>query len=79
MVEVKSVSMNYGKTVALDKVSFNTEKGKILGLVGPNGAGKTTLMRILTSYLYPAEGTAGVGQFSRTGDSWRHYRSHVGR
>jgi ABC-2 type transport system ATP-binding protein len=50
--------MNYGPTVALKKVSFRAEKGKILGLLGPNGAGKTTLMRILTSYLYPLKGTA---------------------
>lgn len=58
MVEVKSLSMNYGKTQALIDVSFTAYKGQILGLLGPNGAGKTTLMRILTSYLYPAKGTA---------------------
>jgi ABC-2 type transport system ATP-binding protein len=52
--------MRYGKTLALDKVSFKAEKGKILGLLGPNGAGKTTLMRILTTYLYPSEGKALV-------------------
>jgi len=61
LIEVKSVSMNYGKTRALDNVSFVSEKGKILGLLGPNGAGKTTLMRILTTYLYPTQGTAEVG------------------
>ncbi|MFH0731689.1 MAG: ATP-binding cassette domain-containing protein [Candidatus Omnitrophota bacterium] len=60
MIEVKSVTRNYGKTVALHKVSFNAEKGKILGLLGPNGAGKTTLMRILTTYLYPTKGTAVI-------------------
>lgn len=52
--------MHYGKTVALNNVSFKTDKGKILGLLGPNGAGKTTLMRILTTYLYPTKGTAVV-------------------
>jgi len=61
MVEVKSISMHYGRTKALDNVSFTADKGKILGLVGPNGAGKTTLMRILTTYLYPLKGTAIVG------------------
>ena len=60
MIEIKSVSMYYGKTVALEDVSFVSEKGRILGLVGPNGAGKTTLMRILTSFLYPTKGTAVV-------------------
>ncbi len=58
MVDVRSVCMNYGQTVALKDVSFRAEKGNILGLLGPNGAGKTTLMRILTSYIYPLEGTA---------------------
>jgi len=60
MVEIKSISMRYGKTVALDKVSFFAKKGEILGLLGPNGAGKTTLMRILITYLYPFGGTATV-------------------
>jgi ABC-2 type transport system ATP-binding protein len=58
--------MRYGKTLALDKVSFKAEKGKILGLLGPNGAGKTTLMRILTSFLYPAEGTATINGYDVT-------------
>ncbi|MFH1577751.1 MAG: ATP-binding cassette domain-containing protein, partial [Candidatus Omnitrophota bacterium] len=53
-------SMNYGKTLALDNISFKVERGKILGLLGPNGAGKTTLMRILTTYLYPTKGTAAI-------------------
>jgi len=55
--------MHYGPTVALNKVSFEVEKGKILGLLGPNGAGKTTLMRILTTFLYPSSGTATVDGF----------------
>ncbi|MFH1479142.1 MAG: ATP-binding cassette domain-containing protein [Candidatus Omnitrophota bacterium] len=66
MIEVKSVSMDYGKTKALNKVSFVAEKTKILGLLGPNGAGKTTLMRILTSYISPSEGTAIIGGFDVT-------------
>lgn len=58
MIQVSGICMKYGSTIVLDKVSFQAERGKILGLVGPNGAGKTTLMRILTGYLYPIEGTA---------------------
>ncbi|MBN1871286.1 MAG: ATP-binding cassette domain-containing protein [Candidatus Omnitrophica bacterium] len=68
MIEVKNICMRYGKTVALDGVSFKAEKGKILGLVGPNGAGKTTLMRILTTFLYPAEGTALINGHDVTVD-----------
>jgi len=71
MIEVRSVSMNYGRTRALDDVSFTTEENKILGLLGPNGAGKTTLIRILTSYLYPASGTAIINDIDVTQDPLR--------
>lgn len=63
MIEVKSVSMRYGSFLALDQVSFEAREGKILGLLGPNGAGKTTIMRILTTYLFPYQGTAVIGGY----------------
>lgn len=77
LIEVKSVSMRYGKTLALDRVSFTAQTGKILGLLGPNGAGKTTLMRILTTYLYPSEGTASVDGHDIIKQSLV-VRSHIG-
>lgn len=63
MIEAKKLTMRYGPTVAVDQVSFQVSKGEILGLLGPNGAGKTTLMRMLTTFIVPAEGTATVGGF----------------
>ncbi len=69
MIEVKSLSMYYGKMAALDDVSFTAEEDKILGLLGPNGAGKTTLMRVLTSYFYPAKGTAVINGFDVVRDA----------
>ena len=60
MIEVESLTKKYGRTTAVDGVSFRVEKGEILGFLGPNGAGKTTTMRILTCYLPPTEGTARV-------------------
>lgn len=69
MIEVKSLTMNYGKVSALKDISFKAETGKILCLLGPNGAGKTTLMRILTTFLYPSRGTAIVGGFDIRTDS----------
>jgi ABC-2 type transport system ATP-binding protein len=45
---------------ALRGISFEVQKGEIIGLLGPNGAGKTTCMKILTGYLQPSDGTARV-------------------
>jgi len=45
LVTARGVSKRYGDLVAVDNVSFEVEKGTILGLIGPNGAGKTTLLK----------------------------------
>ena len=45
LVTARGVSKHYGKVRAVDDVSFDIEKGKIMGLIGPNGAGKTTLLK----------------------------------
>ncbi len=63
MIEVDNLTKRYGRTTAVDGVSFKVEKGEILGFLGPNGAGKTTTMRVLTCYLPPTEGTARVAGF----------------
>jgi len=63
MIDIKNISMNYGTTVALDDVTFSVGDGEILGLLGPNGAGKSTLMKILTTFIYPSQGSAKVGGF----------------
>ena len=55
-MEVKSISKNYGTVSALSNVSFDLERGKILGLVGDNGAGKSTLLKILSGDLQPSGG-----------------------
>ncbi len=47
LVSARNVSKHFGATRAVDNVSFDIEKGKILGLIGPNGAGKTTLLKAL--------------------------------
>src|SRR5207245_6033758 len=57
------LTKRYGRTTAVDGISFRVQKGEILGFLGPNGAGKTTTMRILTCYLPPTEGTARVAGY----------------
>jgi gliding motility-associated transport system ATP-binding protein len=63
VIEVDNLTKRYGRTTAVDGISFIVKKGEILGFLGPNGAGKTTTMRILTCYLPPTEGTARVAGY----------------
>lgn len=56
MISVQNIVKIYGKQKALDGISFEASKGKIVGLLGPNGAGKSTLMKILTGYIPADEG-----------------------
>jgi ABC-2 type transport system ATP-binding protein len=63
MIEVEHVTKRYGPTLAVSDLSFEVQKGEILGFLGPNGAGKTTTMRIITGYLPASEGTVRVAGF----------------
>jgi ABC-2 type transport system ATP-binding protein len=60
IVEVADLTKWYGRTLALDRISFSVEKGQIVGFLGPNGAGKSTTLRILTGYLPATTGSARV-------------------
>ena len=63
MIEVHDLSKHYGDIVAVENISFEVQKGEILGFLGPNGAGKTTTMRVLTCYMPPTSGRAKVGGY----------------
>jgi ABC-2 type transport system ATP-binding protein len=63
MIKVEGLTKRYARTVAVDDISFEVEKGQIVGFLGPNGAGKTTTMRVLTCFLPPTAGTANVAGF----------------
>jgi ABC-2 type transport system ATP-binding protein len=59
-LEVRNLTKRYGKTVAVDDLSFAVEAGRVTGFLGPNGAGKTTTMRALLGLLRPSRGEALV-------------------
>ena len=60
MISVKNLRRTFGPIVAVDDVSFEVEKGQVLGFLGPNGAGKSTAMKMLACFLRPDSGTASV-------------------
>ncbi|HVH85713.1 MAG TPA: ATP-binding cassette domain-containing protein [Terriglobales bacterium] len=63
MISVQDLSKKYSRNLAVDHISFEVQKGEIVGFLGPNGAGKTTTMRMLTCFLPPTSGTASVAGF----------------
>ena len=63
MIQVEGLSKRYGRTLAVDNITFGAGRGEILGFLGPNGAGKTTTMRVLTCFLPPTSGTARVAGY----------------
>ncbi len=63
MIKVEGLTKRYARNVAVDHISFEVDKGQIVGFLGPNGAGKTTTMRMLTCFMQPTEGTAEVAGY----------------
>ena len=63
-IEVGELTKKFGNFTAVNKVSFNVEKGEVFGFLGANGAGKSTTIRMLCGILEPTEGDALVGGFS---------------
>src|SRR5215210_1172213 len=57
VVRVSGIRKAYGRTVALDDVSFEVQPGEIFGLIGPNGAGKTTMMECVEGLRKPDRGS----------------------
>ncbi|MGD0992587.1 MAG: ABC transporter ATP-binding protein [Gemmatimonadales bacterium] len=60
VLDVRDLRKAYGRTVAVDGVSFDVRQGEILGLLGPNGAGKTTTINMVLGVLAPDAGTIGI-------------------
>lgn len=62
-IAIDALTRRYGRTLALDGVSFDVRRRETFALLGPNGAGKTTLMHILCTILRPDGGAARIGGF----------------
>ena len=77
MIRVENLTKYYGTRLAVDNISFNVEKGEIVGFLGPNAAGKTTTMRILTGFLAPTRGNVYVAGYDVATHSLEA-RQHIG-
>lgn len=76
-ISISNISKSYKNVKALHDISFDVKPNELFGLIGPDGAGKTTLFRILTTLLFPDEGTATVAGFDVVGD-YKEIRKNVG-
>jgi len=66
MIEAAGLTKHYGKTVAVDDLSFSVKPGKVTGFLGPNGAGKSTTMRMILGLDTPTGGDVRI--------DGKHYR-----
>jgi ABC-2 type transport system ATP-binding protein len=64
IITTDNLTKKFDNLVAVDHVSFSVKKGEIFGFLGPNGAGKTTTIKMLTTLLYPTDGSAEVSGFN---------------
>lgn len=60
MISADGISYKYGDFLAVDNISFEVDKGEIMGFLGPNGAGKSTTVKMLTGQFMPEKGTIKV-------------------
>lgn len=68
MVDIKHLRKQFGPLLAVDDISFQVQKGEVLGFLGPNGAGKSTTMKMITGFLTPTAGSVSIGGHDITQD-----------
>lgn len=68
LLAVNNLTKYYGKTLAVNNISFEFESGRCVALIGPNGAGKTTTLQMLAGLLKPTEGTIQFQQDDKNND-----------
>lgn len=72
VLSVADLRKSYGRTIAVDRVSFEVARGEIVGLLGPNGAGKTTIINAILGILIPTSGTVRIA-----GENLAEHRSRA--
>jgi ABC-2 type transport system ATP-binding protein len=63
IIQTENLTKQFDNFLAVDHIKFSVEKGEIFGFLGPNGAGKTTTIKMLTTLLYPSEGSASIAGY----------------
>jgi ABC-2 type transport system ATP-binding protein len=76
-IRIAGIRKTYGRTIAVDDVSFDVEPGEIFGLIGPNGAGKTTTLECAEGLRTPDRGTIAVFGLDPVRDR-RHLQDRIG-
>jgi len=71
MIKVQNLCIYYGDHLAVDNLTFEIEKGRILGFLGPNGAGKSTTMKVLSCFMPPGSGTVTINGMDIAANSLR--------
>lgn len=72
ILEIESIRKEFGELVAVEDVSFDVERGQIIGLIGPNGAGKSTLFDLVTGVQSPDSGSVRYNGQDITNNSLEH-------
>ncbi len=63
IITTENLTKTFNSFTAVDHIKFSVKEGEIFGFLGPNGAGKTTTIKMLTTLLYPTEGSASIAGF----------------
>jgi len=63
-IDVKNLTKKFDQFVAVDNISFQVEKGSIFAFLGPNGAGKSTVTKMMTTILYPTDGSIFINNYN---------------
>jgi Cu-processing system ATP-binding protein len=76
MIRIENLSKRFKKLQALDQISVQLDRGKVISLIGPNGSGKTTLIKCVLGMVKPARGKIFVNEMKINGDP--SYRKQIG-